>query len=53
MKEMGLNLIRLFGCYFLFKEGDLSRKRGWIHDPRGERARGAVYLLNCKPEGLL
>jgi hypothetical protein len=27
MKEMGFDLLRLFGCYFLFKEGDLLRKR--------------------------
>jgi hypothetical protein len=53
MEEMGFDLLRLFGCYFLFKEGDISWRRGWIHDPREERARGAVYLLNCKPEGLL
>jgi hypothetical protein len=53
MEEMGFDLLRLFGCYFIFKEGYLLRIGGWIHDPREERARGTVYLLNCKPEGLL
>jgi hypothetical protein len=53
MEEMGFDLLRLFGCYFIFKEGNIFERKGWIHGLRGERARGAVYFLNCKPEGLL
>jgi hypothetical protein len=33
MDEMVFKILRLFGCYFIFKEGDISwRKR--IHEPR-------------------
>jgi hypothetical protein len=28
MEEMGFDLLRLFGCYFLFKEGYLLRIGG-------------------------
>jgi hypothetical protein len=28
MEEMGFDLLRLFGCYFLFNEGDISWRRG-------------------------
>jgi hypothetical protein len=24
MEEMGFDLLRIFGCYFLFKEGEIS-----------------------------
>jgi hypothetical protein len=27
MEEMGFDLLRLFGCYFLFKEGEISWRR--------------------------
>jgi hypothetical protein len=36
MEEMGFDLVGLFGCYFLFKEGDISWING-IHDPREAR----------------
>jgi hypothetical protein len=27
MEEMGFDLLRLFGCYFLFKEGEISWRK--------------------------
>jgi hypothetical protein len=37
MEEMGFDLLRLFGCYFLFKEGDLLEKRvGFMIQERRE-----------------
>jgi hypothetical protein len=40
MEEMGFDLLRLFGCYFLFKEGDIS----WIR--RGDEPREARESMN-------
>jgi hypothetical protein len=37
MEEMGFDLLRLFGCYFLFKEGDISWRRGFMSQERLER----------------
>jgi hypothetical protein len=41
MEEMGFDLLRLFGCYFLFKEGDISwrRKRDEPREARESRNR--------------
>jgi hypothetical protein len=37
MEEMGFDLLRIFGCYFLFKEGESSWRGGCIHEPREMR----------------
>ena len=39
MEEMGFDLVGLFGCYFLFKEGDISWRKG-IDEPREARESG-------------
>jgi len=37
MEEMGFDLLRLFGCYFLFKEGDiLENEVGFMIQERRE-----------------
>jgi hypothetical protein len=38
MEEMEFDLLRLFGYYFIFKEGDISWRRR-IHGPREARER--------------
>jgi hypothetical protein len=42
MEEMGFDLLRLFGCYFLFKEGDISWRRVGFMSKRDERAVGGT-----------
>jgi hypothetical protein len=34
MEEMRFDLLRLFGCYFLFKEGDISWRGGFMIQER-------------------
>jgi hypothetical protein len=52
MEEMGFDLLRLFGCYFLFKEGDLLEKGvGFMSQERRELVGGTLFD-HCKPEGL-
>ena len=47
MEEMGFDLLRLFGCYFLFKEGDISCIRR-IHEPREAReSRSRQFFSVC------
>jgi hypothetical protein len=55
MEEMGFNLLRLFGCYFLFKEGDISWSGGWMSQERLERVGIGNFLcvFICKPMGIL
>jgi hypothetical protein len=36
MEEMGFDILRLFGFYFLFKEGDISWRKG-MDEPRDAR----------------
>ena len=42
MEDMGLYLLRLFGCYFLFKEGDISWIWVLFMSNRDERAVGGT-----------
>jgi hypothetical protein len=47
MEEMGFNLLSLFGCYFLFKEGDISWRKG-IHEQREAReSRSRQFFCVC------
>jgi hypothetical protein len=45
MEEMGFDLLRLFECYFLFKEGEISWRRGFMSQERLERV-GAVLVAH-------
>jgi hypothetical protein len=46
MEEMGFDLLRLFGCYFLFKEGYLLEKEvGFMSQERLERV-GTVRVAH-------
>jgi hypothetical protein len=55
MEEMGFDLLRLFGCYFLFKEGDISWRGGGMSQERLERVGIGSFLcvFICKPVGIL
>jgi hypothetical protein len=47
MEEMGLDLLRLFGCYFLFKDGDITWIMG-IDEPREAReSRNRQFSCVC------
>jgi hypothetical protein len=47
MKEMGFDLLRIFGCYFLFNEGEISWRRvGFMSQERLERV-GAGSFPVC------
>jgi hypothetical protein len=50
MAEMGFNLLMLFGCYFLFKEGEISWIRVGMSQERLERVGVGSF---CKPVGIL
>jgi hypothetical protein len=43
MEEMGFNLLRLFLCYFIFKEGEISWRGGFMSQERV----GAGSFLVC------
>jgi hypothetical protein len=38
MKEMGFDLLRIFWMLFSIKRKEGTLGRGWIHDPREEKA---------------
>jgi hypothetical protein len=42
MEEMGFDLLRLFGCYFLFKEGEISWRGVGFMSKRDERVVGGT-----------
>jgi hypothetical protein len=42
MEGMGFDLLRLFGCYFLLKEGDISWIKEGFMSKRDERAVGGT-----------
>jgi hypothetical protein len=42
MEEMGFDLLILFGCYFLFKKGDISWRWVGFMSKRDERAVGGT-----------
>jgi hypothetical protein len=46
METIGLYLLRLFGCYFCFKEGDISWRGGFMSQERLERV-GAGNFPVC------
>jgi hypothetical protein len=59
MEEMGFDLLSSFGCYCLFKEGEISWKKRGRRDPRGlgkisrsvrelERHENSL-ILSCRP----
>jgi hypothetical protein len=46
MEKMGFNLLRIFGCYFLFKKGEISRRRvGFMGQERLERVRAGSFSM--------
>ena len=42
MEEVGFDLLRLFGCYFIFKEGEISCIWVGFMSKRDERAVGGT-----------
>jgi hypothetical protein len=47
MEEMGFDLLRLFGCYFLFKEGESSCRMGMDEPREARESRSRQFSCVC------